>query len=286
MDKRSVVGLAVLVLGSLMLGGIPADAQTPSTFPRTSFEVAAVKVNVTGDSQRPSVWFGLGGRFTARNVTLRTLIEDAYHIMPGKGYVKGGAAWLDTMRFDIDAKAPDEVITSRMPFREQVDLQKAMLQTVLEQRFALHVSRVTKSLPVYRLAVAKGGSKLQKAPADRDCTATMNYCHGFRAAGARAGLDVQTASMLDFADVLTMFADHPVRDGTGLAGEFDIKTTGWASAPRSPRLADGSLSPETIDPSDPSLFTVLEEQLGLKLEPSTGPVEFLVVQSAEQPSAD
>ena len=110
MDKRSVVGLAVLVLGSLMLGGIPADAQTPSTFPRTSFEVAAVKVNVTGDSQRPSVWFGLGGRFTARNVTLRTLIEDAYHIMPGKGYVKGGAAWLDTMRFDIDAKAPDEVI--------------------------------------------------------------------------------------------------------------------------------------------------------------------------------
>jgi len=167
-----------------------------------------------------------------------------------------------------------------------VDIQKSMLQTLLDQRFALRLSRVTKDLPVYRLTVAKGGPKLQTAPTDRDCAAPVNYCHGFQAAGARAGIDVHTASMLDFAELLTLFADRPVRDATGLVGEFDIKTTGWASAPRNGRPVDGALTPETLDPSDPSLFTVLEERLGLRLQPGTGAIELLVVESAEKPAED
>jgi uncharacterized protein (TIGR03435 family) len=114
----------------------------------------------------------------------------------------------------------------------------------------------------------------------------VNYCHGFQAAGARVGLDAHTASMPDFAEMLTLFADRPVRDGTGLTGEFDIKTSGWASAPRSGRPIDAALTPETFDPSDPSLFTVLDEQLGLKLQPSMGPVESLVVEHAERPTED
>jgi uncharacterized protein (TIGR03435 family) len=121
-------------------------------------------VNVAGDGQRPSVWFGLGGHFTARNVSLRVLIEAAYHILPGRGYVTGGASWIDAMRFDIDAKVSDEVVTSRLPLREQVDIQKSMLQTLLEQRFALSVLRVTKDLPIYQLTVAKGGRNWKELP--------------------------------------------------------------------------------------------------------------------------
>jgi uncharacterized protein (TIGR03435 family) len=246
---------------------------------RPSFDAASVKPNTSG-SPSGTMRFWPGGRFTASNVPLRKLVEAAYHIVPNRGLVSGGPAWVDSTGFDIEAKAGAGVIRPEMTNRQWVDATKLMLQTLLEQRFKLQTRHETKDMPIYRLVRAKGGVKLTKAPV-RDCSAPRANCHGFEG-GPGHGIEGHTDSMLDLSELLTFFADRIVRDATGLAGDFDIRTTGWAVA-RGRSDDSANTSNEVIDPNGPSLFTVLEEQLGLKLEPATGPVDLLVIQSAERP---
>src|SRR5579863_7929265 len=125
-------------------------AQTPA--PRPEFEVASVKPNTSGDNRimiRPP----LGGRFTAINARLKTLIVVAYKLQDFE--ISGGPAWIDTDGYDVTAKATDG--------NAGMDQLRPMLQTLLENRFQLKVHRETKEVPVYELLAGKNGPKLPEA---------------------------------------------------------------------------------------------------------------------------
>jgi uncharacterized protein (TIGR03435 family) len=247
---------------------------------RPSFETASVKAN-TSANPPGTMRFWPGGRYTAGNVTLKAMVEAAYHIVPNRDLVTGGPAWIESARFDIEAKPGAGVIRPEMTNREWVDATKLMLQVLLEERFRLKVQHVTKDMPIYRLVRAKGGAKLTKAPA-RNCLVPGTLCHGFFGGPGR-GITAQTSSMLDLSEILTLFTDRIVRDATGIAGDFDIRTTPWSFTRTGPADETPNPNREVVDPNGPSLFTVIEEQLGLKLEAARGPVELLVITSAEQP---
>jgi uncharacterized protein (TIGR03435 family) len=255
------------------------------TAARPAFEVASIKPNPSGD-RRGTTWFGPGGAFTATNTTLRALIETAYQIAPRKGFVTGGPAWLDSNRFDIAVKAEAGAIAPGELDREGVDTMKLMLQTLLDARFNLRLRRETKDLPIYELLASKRGPKLTKT-VEPDCSRPVSLCHRLQGGSGR-GIDGHAVEMQDLATFLTSFTDRVVHDKTGIKGYFDIRTTGWSDPNRRPDAGVGVAGrpEEVLDPSGPSVFTVLEEQLGLRLLATKGPVETFVIERAERPLAD
>jgi uncharacterized protein (TIGR03435 family) len=186
------------------------------------------------------------------NVTLREWIELAYGIAD-RHYALIGPAWLDTERFDVNAKVAPAVPRQQM---------LAMLRALLADRFKLQAHQETRELNVYRLVVARGGPKLQRT------TATgANFTFGAGHIVARA------LSMDEFADRLSgpvFKLGRPVLNATGLAGEFDF-TLDW-------RL-DGV---NTDDAGMASLFTAVQEQLGLRLEAAKSAVLIRVVDHMER----
>jgi uncharacterized protein (TIGR03435 family) len=274
------IGL-VLACVTLNVNWMRAQSQAAA---RPAFEVASIKPNTSGD--RPGYpWFSPGGEFTATNMTLRSLVETAYQIVRGKGLVTGGPVWLDSDRFDIAAKAEAGAIAAGELDRERVDRMKLMLQTLLDARFNLRLRRETKGLPIYELVPVKSGPKLTKT-VEQDCSRPVSLCHRFQG-GSGYGLDGHAVEMQDLASFLTLFTDRVVRDKTGINGYFDIRTTGWSDPNRPPandRAAQGR--EEVLDPSAPSVFTVLEEQLGLRLVATKGPVDTFLIERVERPTAD
>jgi uncharacterized protein (TIGR03435 family) len=220
-------------------------AQTPE------FEVASIKPTATQDGSL-TVNFPPGGRFSVRNLTLKQLLQNAYGLQDYQ--ISGGPAWITSAGFDIEAKAATEVP------REQILL---MVQTLLTDRFHLALQRETRQLPVYALVVGKNGPRLQPAvnSAGRDKTMLGQ-------------LVVHKMSMAELARILALDLKRPVNDETGLKGEFAF-TLEWTRG-----LSESDDSPS----ARPSLFTAVQEQLGLKLQSTRGPVEVLVIDSAERPS--
>jgi uncharacterized protein (TIGR03435 family) len=231
-----------------------------------------------------------GGRgFTATNVTARQLILSAYRVRGLQ--VIGGPAWIDSDRFDIDARTPENG-----PF-DQVLL---MLRGLLAERFKLVIHNETKEQPIYALLLARADGKLgpQMKPSTLDCSTPGSPARAARA-GADApppqqsvqvsscGMNTETnsasgvmrgggRSLPDLAAALANFvAERMVIDRTGLAGTFDFELR-WT--PENLR----SVSPDPAADA-PSIFAALQEQLGLKLESQRGPVEFLVIDSVQQP---
>jgi uncharacterized protein (TIGR03435 family) len=214
------------------------------------FEVASIKPSA--DDSGHSGMHTDQGRLTGENVTLRRCIQSAYSI--GPNLIFGGPDWLDKDHFQIDAKAgslPDG----------GGDLM-AMLQTLLAERFRLGLHRETRPLPAYVLEVAKGGPKLEKAPDDaRQKTDAQ-----------RNRITSQATTLDHFAEVLSRHVDYPVVNRTGLDGKFNLKLE-W--------------SPESSRPESnagPSLFTAVQEQLGLRLRAQKAPIEVLVIDRAERPT--
>ena len=163
-----------------------------------------------------------------------------------------------------------------------------MLRTLLAERFKLAVRRETRDLPVYELAIAKGGPKLQKS--DADCGANLYACHGF--AGSPVHLSGTGVDMADLAGYLSGHADRPVRDNTGIQGVFDIKMQ-WNPRPGVPWPADDAPRSPAVEKREgprpdfdslPSLDTALEQQLGLKLVARKGPVDIYVIDHVERPT--
>ena len=131
-------------------------------------------------------------------------------------------------------------------------------------------------MPLYALVIAKNGPRLKPSPPDRECPAEP--C-GSVGGGPTSGLRGRDAEMSAFADTLSLFLDRQVLDRTGLQGRFDIDVPAWTRR-------DASSGRPAPDPSDPSIFTVLEEQLGLKLEATRGPRDIYVVDHVEAPTPD
>jgi bla regulator protein blaR1 len=277
------VALGVLQAPMLLAQTVVA-AQVPS------FEAASVKRNTSGE-QRAS--FGpRGSQLVVVNNNLFNIIRNAWGIQGNQ--ILGGPDWVrsDGERFDITAKVPEGAKPAQMLL---------MMQALLADRFKLKVHRETREVPVYALVMARPDRKIgpQMAPAAFDCTAlraaiergerpTPPTPNGDRpACGARTvpgRFLVGGYPIADFARNLSGFlGGRPVIDRTGLTGIYDLELTWTPEAP--PAGRDGT-PPPGVDPNGPSVFTAVQEQLGLRLEATTGPVEVLVIDSADRPTPD
>ena len=274
----------------------PAPAQ-PAT-PAESFEVASVRPNKADDG-RVTIGMQPGGRFTATNVPLRLLIRTAYQLQDFQ--VVGGPGWISSERFDAVAKAEGDLAPAPMlsgaPGRLQV-----MLQSLLAERFKLAAHRETREMPIYSLVLARDdgrlGPRLQKSEAECSPPGSSRGRGGPSAppaagdrlrCGMRFGPGQLTGGGLplpQLAATLSQSVQRIVVDRTGLAGNFDYELT-WTpdQMPQGPP-PPGAPAPPSIDPNGPSIFTALQEQLGLKLEAERGPVEVLVVDAVERPEPD
>jgi len=200
--------------------------------------------------------------------------------------LSGGPGWLSSDRYDLDAKA------TPTPGREGMILQRRRLQNLLHERFNLTLHRETKVLPIYELTVAKAGLKIQPlkdgscVPFDTDKFRApgadpMSFC-GYGGFG-RGFYEAASTSMAELADSLSMAVDRIVVDKTGIKGVFRVHLT-YESMPRPlATTGDPGNAAPAVD-SRPSIFTAVQEQLGLKLESTKGPVEVLVIDHAERPS--
>jgi len=236
-----------------------------------SFEVATIKPGNPGDRRK---MFGImpGGRFSASNVTAKELILFAYDLKEQQ--LSGGPGWTNSDTWDVVAK-PESTGSPDQINPEQI---KIMMRALLTDRFKLTLKRDSKELSVYNLVVAKNGPKM---PESKDAGGPGRAKRNIRM--GRGQVDGQQISMQTLADVLSRVSGRPILDKTGLTGIYDVKLE-WT-----PDVTDGPIKvnpaePPPSDPSGPSLFTAIQEQLGLKLDAQKAPVDVYIIERVEKPS--
>jgi len=250
--------------------------------PRPSFQVASVKLNTENPPNRilrPMP----GGRLTARNASLQQLIVVAYRVQ--KYQLIGGPSWMETDGFDIEAKGDGDANPNQTI---------QMLQSLLGDRFKLALHRETRQLPVYDAIGAKGAFH-PPAPEENGCVPMDPTGPPPRGAlpcgvpriGMSGVIDAAKATMPQLVMTLAMVLGRPVIDQTGFKGTFDVHLK-FAPDGNTQGLPGGALgaAPPDPDPSMPNIFGALQEQLGLKLTSSKGPVEVLVIDHVERPTAN
>ncbi len=270
-----------------------AQAPSASGAPLPSFEVASIKPNRSGD--RRIALMMPPGRISAKNVTTKFLIEYAYNVKDPQ--ISGGPGWINSERYDVEAKVSDAFAdqTRKLSPDERQEQLRLMMQSLLADRFKLTLRRETKELPVFALVVAKNGPKLQESKdvPGPDRLKGADELKGRRMAMmGRGQLNMTAAPTSLLADALSRQLGRNVVDKTGLKGNYDF-TLKWTPDESQGRMfggPDGGEGPPrgeaapATDASGPTIFTALQEQLGLKLESQKGPVETLVIESVERPS--
>jgi len=269
--------MATCVVG---LGAAVSDAQQGETL---SFEVASVKANRSGDR---SSRFQLlpGGRFVATNTTVRALLQAAYRFDYLPFQLIGGPSWIEVERFDVEGRAGASASMA------DVD---AMVRSLLASRFKMTYAKETRDMPVYHLVAARAdgrpGPQLRQAskacdrtPIPVDAPPPAPNANALPRCGARftrgtLGQRIEGigATIDELAQRLSGPALRIVVNRSNFEGTFDyeLEFTPDNTQPATDAAADTSLA----------LFTALQEQLGLRLESARGPVDVLVIQSAERP---
>ena len=241
---------------------------------RPEFAVASVKPS--NSIGRPEIG-NFNGRGHAKNATLKMIMATAYQVPVF--LISGGPAWADSQTFDIEGKAED-------PKTGYVQL-RLMMQSLLEDRFHLRLHREIRVSSVYSLVTSKGGVTLSRS-ADQtspDATGPSSSPDDPPRGSVLVGpglLVANAASMPVLAKVLTPELERPVLDKTNLIGRYDIRLR-WTPEIQ-PTVGTGGQETERNAPDLPGLFTALREQTGLELKAGRGPVEILVIDSAEKPS--
>jgi len=246
-----------------------------AAFAQPAFEVASVKPAPPATDNRMRVGMtGDAGRVNFSNVTLIDVVARAYNV---KAHQISGPDWLKSERYDIVATLPSGASRDQMPL---------MLQSLLADRFKLTLHRESKVMPVYALVVGKNGPKLHEADSQG----------GLRMSMGPKGLQLTgKVSIPALTEALSRFTDRPVVDMTELKGNFDIDL-GWKpdGQPGGPGFfgppggggrppeggGEGKAPPDSADA--PSIYTAVQEKLGLKLEGRKSPVEILIIDHAER----
>ncbi len=255
------VGALVLIAGA-MVSAVGARGEVAP-----AFAVAAIKASGPASGTGMSIKFLPGGRLVARNATLRVLIKIAYDLNDDQ--LSGGPAWAPFKRFDIDAKTDSPTDGAGMTTQESQHYNQLLMRGLLDDRFHLKLRSETRDMSLYALVVAKSGLKLTKS-ASTDAVAHVN---------AHAGLIVGVnATMDDIARELSDKVSHPVENRTGLDGRYDFKVE-WT-----PDSSLGSVGAADSGDSGVDLFTAVQQQLGLKLEPRKSAAAYEVIESAEVPA--
>jgi uncharacterized protein (TIGR03435 family) len=267
--RKSLLVMAMLVAVAvpLLVGILRAQE------PRFQFEVASIKRNETG-VRGIDYYFAPGGRFHARNNPIANLITHAY----GVAYYQlaGGPDWVRSDSYDVEAKAQGEPTAAEG---------NRMIRSLLEDRFMIKVHRETRELPGYVLAVAKGGPKLQRfkegtcadwdpgtppPPPPPGQNRTVHCGNNHVTNGRWIATKIDSRGL---AGALQAIVGRPVLDRTGLSGLYDVDMT----------YVNDALTP---DAAGPSIFTAIRDELGLKLDSTKVPVEMLVIDHIERPSAN
>jgi uncharacterized protein (TIGR03435 family) len=270
-------GLVAIVIVAATLTGA---AQSPAPA-APAFEVASIKRNVSNDAGG-YVRIEEGARFNAVNASLALIIRQAYGVQPFQ--VVNLPDWVDTERYDIRAKAPDgvEVFPNMAP----------LLRSLLKERFGFRSRPEQRDLPVYDLMLARSDRRLgpKISQASVDCGARTTGApppkgpSGEELCGITQGpgrIIVRGYSLARFSQSLIGQVQRMVVDKTGLPGPWNLEVL---YTPDQPVALNGAIVPP--NPDAPSLFTALQEQLGLKLEASRGSVDVLVVDRLERPTED
>jgi len=265
----AVLSTTAVVSGRELMGqGVGASSPSAAM----AFEVASIRLNTSGSGSggggpRP------GGRYTYTNMPVRALVASAFRLPSDR--VLGGPGWITTDRYDISATGKEN------PTADDIS---AMMLALLRDRFRLEAHREMRDLPVYSLVQARPdkplGSGLRRSAVDCRDPEQRKKAYASAPAGARevcgltttaglftgGGVDLSTLTV-----ILTSAAGRPVLDRTGLTGGFDIDLK-WSAM----------LQPDTADAV--SIFTAVQEQLGLKLESGTAPLGVIVIDRLERPS--
>lgn len=295
----------LIAVGTLFLAGpvvfglantrrIPAQSQETSATPLPSFEVASIKLDHPSTPGR-FIRMGDPSRFTATNIPVRDLIRFAYHVQPFQ--ISGGPSWIDSEGYDIEAKVEDPIVAElqKLPAEQRVEQMRLMLRSLLTDRFKLNLSHETKELPIYALVVAKGGPKLTPTTVNPNVPASPTAKGPPMGPMMRMSPGRLEAKMTPMSFLAETLGDQPdlggrlVVDQTGIQGKYDFTLE---FAPERPEPLPGTAggpppgmnAPPPPDPNAPSIFTAVQEQLGLKLEPTKGPVEILVIDKIEKPT--
>jgi uncharacterized protein (TIGR03435 family) len=260
-----VAMIAAAIFGLTSSGRSSASASQIQPAP-LSFDVASIKAR---DPQIPLGLVGLQrlpGRLTSRCVSLKSLVFYAYGLTLSSP-IGGLPGWADAPCIDGTASDTYEVQATMPP--DTTDAQaREMMQTLLADRFKLTVHRETRDLPVFALVIAQGGFKLKPSDPKDDppgfiqCPPDDPQCRVF---GGGSG------PISDLAGLVSLSVGRPVVDKTGLSGTYRLDLR-WAG--------------DALNSSLPSLPTALRETFGLELKPDTGPVQVLVIDHAEKPSAN
>lgn len=281
----------IAALATALAVWMPLGAQTPAATPQT-FEVISVKPNVSGE-QSASFSIRPGWQLVVRNNSLRNIVRNAYQLQNYQIVTAAGTqSWFDRDRFDITATSPKPDPT--------IDEFRGMVQALLAERFGLRVHREMREMPIYALVLARPDGRFgpQLHRSTMDCEAVDAAARrgappppltrdGRPTCGTRmmpGRMIAGGATMADLARNISNSAGRMTLDRTGLAGGFDftveftpdqlpLESSLPAGLPRPP--ADG-----------PSLFTAMQEQLGLKLDSQRGPVDVLVIDAAQPPTPD
>lgn len=234
----------------LLLAAAAALAQPPDS--RPAYEAASIKLNNSASGSSSSNSSRGQVRFT--NVMLKSLIERAYRVKP---FQVTGPPWMEDERFDIIAKFPEGTPN---------DQHAPMLRTLLEDRFKLAVHDESKDMQGYALVVAKSGFKLKPAEPGDASISTNSSGHEWT-------VTAKHTSTAQLVDLLSRQLGQMVQDQTGIEGVYDFEFR-WTNNDQSTARADGDALP--------SLFTSVEETLGLRLRPQKVPVKVIVVDHVER----
>jgi bla regulator protein blaR1 len=282
-------------IGFGLMNASPSRAQSPAATntPRPAFDVVSIKPNHGGEG-----FFRVRndpGYLVVDNVTLKFLLQFAYRVKDSQ--ILGVPGWGDSEHYNIEAKADDSSTDAQRKLSpdEQGAQSRLMIQSLLADRFKLALHHETKELSIYALVVAKNGSKLHESPNTPDDAAPIGPPtpngpqprHSIRM--GRGDLNINAENLDMFAEALSHQLGLLVVNKTGLKGNYDfkLKWTPDEGQGRMVALPGGGPPGDAAPPPDangPSIFTALQEQLGLKLESQKGPVDAIVIDHVERPS--
>jgi len=261
-------------LAHAQMAPAPPSAAAPdpcSSVPQAAFDVASVK-----PSERPSSSSIIRGHPDSliAGGTVLSMVEYAWDLRDFQ-VTAGGPGWINAATWEVTAKVDQPPADwSTLRYEEQARIERLRMRAVLEQRFALRCHFETKEFSVYNLVLAKGGSKLRPTPTDAATKGSLDHSGRNRENRAEA----KGVTMVPVVAMLTQSLGRTVVDKTGLTGLYDFTLTYTSDADA------GSSASDADAPSGPTIFTALEEQLGLKLESAKGPVQVLVIDHIEKPT--
>jgi uncharacterized protein (TIGR03435 family) len=312
MSARATLAIAALI-AFLAGSATPGRAQAPSqvqaqnttgNVPKYEYEVVSIKENKS--TGFPNATAGDDG-FTVTNIPLQALLFSAFGV--GKDRIVDAPDWLSSEKYDVNAKMDPSVSDAlkKLSADDKKLAQQQMLIALFADRCKLKFHRETKELQVYTLVIGKNGPKFQESKPDDASDTSTNPANGIKVPDGRGGsgrIRVGAGGAVTFhglpltvlVAMLSTQLGRTVVDKTGLAGKYDFT---WQFVPDPTQLraqqeaqppagggANGGGPILPTDPSGSSLFTAVQEQLGLKLESGKGPVEIIVIDHIERPSGN